>query len=167
MAIIVQQDKAPINWFSVIAWFSVIGIIFSAGYYLFFVRPPLVEFVLPIKFAETATLAKIKFDPNFLIESEVFKVLEKGEYGKISLPSLFGRDNPFLNFAPQIKLSKAPVNIKPSTSTSTATSTQILLPKSSATSSLSLPQTSISVSTSSVPQLPVFIPPVPPSSSPQ
>lgn len=49
MAIVIQEEKAPINWFSVIAIASGIGVIFLSGYYLFFVRPPLIEVVLPIR----------------------------------------------------------------------------------------------------------------------
>ena len=166
MAIIVQQDKEPINWFSVISWAIVIGVIFVSGYYLFFVRPPFVEFVLPIKLVETATLAKIKFDPSFLIESEVFKVLEKGEYGKVVVPSDLGRDNPFLNFAPVIRPGKPGVNIKTTApASSTATSTLILVPppviKSSATSSFNFSP----VPTSSVPELPILIMPILPTST--
>lgn len=164
MAIIVQEEKTPINWLSVISWASVIGIVFISGYYLFFVQPPLVEFVLPIKLSETATLAKIKFDPSFLIESEIYKVLEKGEYGQASVPSNLGRANPFLNFAPIIKPGRTPINIKSATSTSTSTPISAAnMIKLSATSSLS----SSSVSTSTVSQPPFFVPPASPSSSPQ
>lgn len=142
MAIIVQQDKEPINWFSAISWAVVISIIFTSGYYLFFVRPPLVEFILPTKLVETATLAKIKFDSSFLIESDVYKILKKGEYGKVVVPSDLGRDNPFLNLAPVIKPVKTFVNVKP-------------------------PFTPTSTATSSIQQLPVFIPSAPPTSTPQ
>ncbi|MBI2591549.1 MAG: hypothetical protein HYW34_02640 [Candidatus Brennerbacteria bacterium] len=154
MAIIVKQDKEPINWFSVISWAIVIGIIFISGYYLFFVRPPLVDFVLPVKLAETVNLAKIKFDPAFLIESEVYKVLEKGEYGTIPESSGLGKPNPFLNFAPPIKPGRASVNIK--SATSTATSSPVLIAQPPAV-----------FSTSSIPQPPIFTPLVSSSSSPQ
>lgn len=148
MAIIVQEEKNPINWLSVISWASVMGIVFITGYYLFFIQPPLVEFVLPIKLSETATLAKIKFDPGFLIESGIYKVLEKGEYGQAFVPLNLGRANPFLNLSPIIKPGKTSINVKPATST--------------ATSSLNFS----SVPTSSVPQSPIFIPPVLPTSTP-
>lgn len=97
MAIILEEEKTPINWFSVLTTGTFIIFIFFVVYYLFFVQPPLIEKVLPINLLETVSLSQIQFDPGALINSEAFRALHS--FGASpSIPLDLGRANPFLPF---------------------------------------------------------------------
>ena len=96
MAILVEEEKKPKNWFALVAVIIVVGIIFAGVYFVFFQKPEFIEIVAPKQLETISKLSRVKFDPTAVIDSPVFKKLRT--YGSpLTLP-VTGRDNPFLPF---------------------------------------------------------------------
>ncbi len=96
MAIIVRERKATFNWFNLTIWVLVIALIFALVYFLFFKQPEWVEILKPTGSEKATELAKIRFDPDAVIQSEVFKSLQ--QYSAPPTTGEVGRLNPFVPF---------------------------------------------------------------------
>lgn len=96
MAIIIEEQKPPKNWGTVIAISAVIILIFAGVYFLFFKKPMLIEMVAPASLEKTKKLSQLKFDPAGIQNNEVFKSLR--QYTTLPTAGELGRNNPFLPF---------------------------------------------------------------------
>ncbi len=99
MAIVLEEEKKPINWTTIIAIGFIILVIFIGGYYVFFQRPELIEVVAPVELQRISSLSSLQFKPEEVIEAPEFKMLRRYG-GSFSVTSKVGRDNPFepINF---------------------------------------------------------------------
>lgn len=96
MAIIVEQEKKPINWINLIVVVVFVVLIFALVYYVFFKNPEFVETIIPAKLETISSLKEIKVDPN-----PVLGILKKyfiTTYIPESSNSSLGRINPFEPF---------------------------------------------------------------------
>lgn len=96
MAIVIEEQKPPKNWGTVIAISAVIILIFAGVYFLFFKKPILIEMVAPASLEKTKKLSQLKFDPAGIQNNEVFKSLR--QYTTLPTAGELGRNNPFLPF---------------------------------------------------------------------
>ena len=97
MAIIVEQEKKPVNWVGIIGGAVVIVIIFIGTYYLFFKQPSLIEVVVPSSLEPLNQISKVQpLDPTAVINSPSFKALK--DYTVTLPPAVIGRSNPFKPF---------------------------------------------------------------------
>ena len=96
MAIIVEQEKKPVNWFNLIVIAVVVVILFSVVYFIFFSNPQLIDVVVPGNLKSIKQLSEVQVDPT-----PVVTTLNKyfvGNFGaSLSIPTP-GRPNPFLPF---------------------------------------------------------------------
>ncbi len=94
MAIVIEEEKKPVNWFAMIIVFIILGIIGSGSYILFFKKPELIEVVAPSQLQEIDRISALTFDPASVIDSPAFKSLRQyaSEILQVQIP---GRDNPF------------------------------------------------------------------------
>ena len=94
MAIVIQEEKRKINWFGLGVVFLITATAFTLIYYLFFVKPPLIEKVAPPKLQSIKELSSIKLDPNAVINDPRFQTLKiyanQIEIGQV------GKANPFM-----------------------------------------------------------------------
>lgn len=96
MAIVLEQEKHPVNWVSLATAAVVIVSLFAGGYYLFFKKPELIETVTPEPVSDLSTISQIVFDPESVINSPTFKLLRQYETDIVIPPA--GRSNPFRPF---------------------------------------------------------------------
>jgi len=96
MAILVEQEKKPINWFNIIVIAVVIVVLFSVVYFVFFSSPELIDVVVPGNLNSIKELSQVQVDPT-----PVVSTLNKyftGNFGtSLSIPTP-GRSNPFLPY---------------------------------------------------------------------
>lgn len=94
MAIVIKEEKSRINWFTIIVSIFLAAFIGTAIYYLFFISPPLIETVIPIRVQSLSELAQIEFNPQKIFSHPVYGTL------KLFVPSLIvstsTRTNPFI-----------------------------------------------------------------------
>ena len=64
MAIIIEQDKKPVNWFNIIVIAPVIGIVFLVLYFIFFKKPELIDVVVPGDLSNINQLSQVQVDPR-------------------------------------------------------------------------------------------------------
>lgn len=94
MAILVQEEKKPVNWIGMLTVLFVVVAVFVLSYFLFFKRPEVIEQVVPGKFADINKISKVKFDPEAVISSESFQALQN--YAPSFVPrETPGKPNPF------------------------------------------------------------------------
>lgn len=94
MAIIVEEEKKRINWFSLILWASLIGITISMIYYLFFAPTPLIGKVVSQNTQTLKDLSGIKLNPEEVINNPKFQILR--QYINPVEAGSPGKSNPFL-----------------------------------------------------------------------
>jgi hypothetical protein len=94
MAILVEEEKKPVNWVGIATAIIIIGILFFGAYYVFFKDPGVIEGLTAPKDLQNITqLSKTNIDPSKIIQSTEFKNL-KDLADPLVLPSA-GRANPF------------------------------------------------------------------------
>lgn len=102
MAILVEEEKKPVNWITILTLAVVIVGLFGGGYYLFFKQPEKIEVVLPGTFKEISTISSStkNFDPTSVLdpasqerEAKVFALLQNFASALV-LPAT-GKNNPF------------------------------------------------------------------------
>lgn len=93
MAIIVEQEKKPINWVNVLGTIIFIVLIFVLAYYVFFKRPDIVETVIPQKLGTLSSLKEVRVDPAPVLET--LRKYFTTSYVLESYNPAVGRSNPF------------------------------------------------------------------------
>ncbi len=93
MAVIIDEEKKPVNWLMLGIVIAVVVIVFVGGYYLFFKKPELIETVAPQELDRLNSLSQVSFDPAGVLNSSVFKALR--QYTTPPVLPTAGRDNPF------------------------------------------------------------------------
>lgn len=96
MAILVEQEKKPVNWFNVIGIIVLVAVIFAGAYFVFFKKPELIDVVVPGGLSDIKTLSQVQIDPAPVVNS--LKQYFTTNYGSsITIPTP-GRSNPFVPF---------------------------------------------------------------------
>lgn len=96
MAIIIEQDKKPVNWFNIIVVAAIIGIIFLILYFVFFKKPELIDVVVPGSLSNINQLSQVQVDPAPVVNS-LNKYFTNNYGASLEIPTP-GRSNPFLPF---------------------------------------------------------------------
>ncbi len=96
MAIILEEQKNQFPWFLFITLLVIIVVASFAGYYLFIVKPDLVERVLPIHLKDVADLTTMGVDVSTLQQNSAFMALQDHIPTPILREDLFGKANPFV-----------------------------------------------------------------------
>ena len=96
MAIIIEQEKKPVNWFNIIVIAAVIGIIFLVLYFVFFKKPELIDVVVPGNLSNINQLSQVQVDPAPVVNS-LNKYFTNNYGASLEIPAP-GRSNPFLPF---------------------------------------------------------------------
>ncbi len=94
MAIIVEEERKKINWFSLFAIVVVIGVLFAGVYFLLFQKPELIDVVLPSELQGISNISRLSFDPEGVMNSSAFKSLRRYG-GNVQSTQTPGRANPF------------------------------------------------------------------------
>jgi hypothetical protein len=100
MAILVEEEKKPVNWIGLISTIVIVVAVFGGGYYLFFSAPDKIDIVLPDALQGIAPIVDIKFEPKTLLDpasgersAKIFRMLSD-HTSPINIPAP-GKDNPF------------------------------------------------------------------------
>ncbi len=97
MAIVIEEEQShSISLMTLVVWVIVIGVVGTAGYYLFFKNPELISFTAPSGFKNTEAVSKIDLNPEGVVRSPQFQILK--QYVAPPDTSRAGRKNPFLGF---------------------------------------------------------------------
>jgi flagellar basal body-associated protein FliL len=96
MAIMVEQDKKPVNWINVIAIVVFIVLVFAVAYFIFFNKPQLIDVVLPGNLKSINTLSQVQIDPTPVVQS-LQKYFTTNYGSSLTIPTP-GRTNPFTPF---------------------------------------------------------------------
>lgn len=76
MAIVIRDEKQNRSgWFGFGILFVVLAIIGAATYYLFFVKPEIINTVAPVQLQSIDQLAHVNFDPADILGSTFFTTL--------------------------------------------------------------------------------------------
>lgn len=94
MAIILQQEKSPVNWSMVTGVIVVLAIIVGGAYFLFFAPVPGIESIIPSRQQITDELSKVSLDTSTVLGNEEFKRLR--QYSGVPAAGQLGRSNPFV-----------------------------------------------------------------------
>lgn len=96
MAIIVEEEKKPVNWFNVVVAAVIVAVVFAVVYFIFFKNPELIDVVVPGGLNGINQLSQVQVDP-----APVVGTLNKyftGNFGSsLTIPTP-GRPNPFLPY---------------------------------------------------------------------
>lgn len=69
MAIIIEQEKKPINWIGILTGAIIVVALFGGAYYLFFKNPQILETATTGgKLGSVKNITEIKFDPEPIIQ---------------------------------------------------------------------------------------------------
>jgi len=96
MAILIEEDKPPINWVGILTAIVVVAVLFAGVYYIFFKKPQILENIaVPPELKANEPLVGITFDPSPLIErlNKFFR-----QYAETVVIPAAGRENPFSPF---------------------------------------------------------------------
>ncbi|MDI6821158.1 MAG: hypothetical protein QMD65_03210 [Patescibacteria group bacterium] len=96
MAILVEEDKPPVNWVGILTAIIIVVVLFAGGYYVFFKKPQVLENIaVPPELQANQPLVGITFDPSPLIEklNKFFR-----QYAQDIIMPAVGRENPFRPF---------------------------------------------------------------------
>jgi len=93
MALIIEQNKRSINWFGILVFIFLLGVILFGGYFLFFGPTPVIEIIAPVELGTADKIARIKLDAGKIIESPILKSFK--QYGADVGVGNLGRSNPF------------------------------------------------------------------------
>ena len=96
MAIIIEQEKKPINVFNIVAVVVVVAIIFGVVYFIFFSKPELIDVVVPGNLDSIQELSQIQVDATPVVNT-LNKYFTNNYGSSLSIPTP-GRSNPFLPF---------------------------------------------------------------------
>ncbi len=94
MAILMEEEKRKINWFTLAIVVAVVVILGSAIYYIFFVSPSTIEVIIPSRLKLLQETEQLKFDPNEILNNDALKNLKSQVVPVIPEPA--GNSNPFL-----------------------------------------------------------------------
>ncbi|MDP3014866.1 MAG: hypothetical protein Q8N28_00355 [bacterium] len=94
MAIVIQEERKKINWFVLSAILLIAATIVGVIYYLFFVKPSLIEKVAPLKLQSIKEISSIKLDPGAVIDNPRFQILK--QYAHPIEIGPVGKSNPFI-----------------------------------------------------------------------
>jgi uncharacterized membrane protein YukC len=94
MAIVIEEEKREINWFSIGIIILIISTVIIAAYYLFFAPVPFIEKIAPARLQSLQDLSMIKLEPEAIVSSPNFQILRRYvnpiEIGPV------GKNNPFV-----------------------------------------------------------------------
>lgn len=102
MAILIEQDKKPVNWVGIFTGILAAVGIFGAVYYFFFKQPERIDVLLPGSIKEISTISSStkNFDPNSILDpnsgsrdAKIFSLLDNFT-SQLSYPTP-GKNNPF------------------------------------------------------------------------
>ncbi len=96
MAILIEEEKRPVNWLAIFIVIFVMSIIGFGTYYLFFAETPAIEIILPANLQSANQITNIAVDPAKVLTSDAFKSLKP--HGQEANVGQTGRANPFLPF---------------------------------------------------------------------
>ncbi len=96
MAIIVEQEKKPVNWVNVVAIVVFVVLVFAVAYFVFFNKPELIDVVLPGGLRNINTLSQVQVDPSPVVTT-LQKYFTTNYNSPITIPTP-GRTNPFAPF---------------------------------------------------------------------
>ncbi len=96
MAIIIEQDKKPVNWFNIIVVAVVVAIIFAIVYFILFNKPELIDVVVPGNLSNINQLSQVQVDPTPVVNT-LNKYFTNNYGSSLNVPTP-GRPNPFLPF---------------------------------------------------------------------
>ena len=94
MAIIVEEERPGIKITSVLMWLTVLAVVASIVYYIFFAQPQIVDIAVPAEFQNINNLSAIDLNPEEVIGSSAFQSLK--QYVTPPQPGNTGRINPFV-----------------------------------------------------------------------
>lgn len=94
MAIVVEEERPQINITQALMWLTVLAIVGSAIYYIFFAKPEIVDVAVPTAFKNLDPLAQVNLNPEDLLNDPSFQSLK--EYVTLPEPGNAGRINPFI-----------------------------------------------------------------------
>ncbi len=94
MALIIEQNKRSVNWFGILVFLFLLGVIFGGGYFLFFGPTPAIEIIAPVQLDAADKIAQVKLDAAGVVNSPVLKNFR--QYGTAPGVGSLGRSNPFL-----------------------------------------------------------------------
>ncbi|HEY4499937.1 MAG TPA: hypothetical protein VJH70_02315 [Candidatus Paceibacterota bacterium] len=94
MAIVLQEEKSPINWTMTVGIILTLAVLIGGAYVLFFAPVPQIESILPKSQQVTEELAKVSLDPAVVLGKEEFKRLR--QYSGVPVTGQLGRNNPFV-----------------------------------------------------------------------
>jgi hypothetical protein len=96
MAIVVEQEKKPVNWINIAGITVFVLFVFALAYYLFFKKPESIEVVLPSKLQTIDSISKIQVDATPVVNN-----LNKyfiTNFSSETATSEAGRENPFVPY---------------------------------------------------------------------
>ncbi len=96
MAIIVEQEKKPVNWFNIAIVTVFVVVLFLLMYFIFFKKPELVEVVVPAKLQNLSQISQAQLDPTPVV-NELNQYFSNNTSQSVSIPTP-GRSNPFQPF---------------------------------------------------------------------
>ncbi len=96
MAIFVEQEKKPVNWFNVIGIIVLVAVIFAGAYFVFFKKPQLIDVVIPGGLSDIKTLSQVRIDPSPVVQT-LQKYFTTNYGSSVTVPAP-GRTNPFVPF---------------------------------------------------------------------
>ncbi len=96
MAILIEEEKRPVNWLAILMAIFIMAVLGAGTYYLFFAPTPAIEIILPATLQSANQITNIAADPATVLTSEAFKSLKV--YGREPSVGQTGRANPFLPF---------------------------------------------------------------------
>lgn len=94
MAILVEEEKKPVNWIGIITALFIVVAVFVLAYFLFFKKPEIIDQVTPKSLESINQISKIKFDPEGVVNSPTFNSL-KNTAPQIIPRETPGKQNPF------------------------------------------------------------------------
>jgi uncharacterized membrane protein len=94
MAILVEEEKRPVNWIGIITAIFIVVAVFVLAYFLFFKKPEIIDQVTPTGLSSINEISKIKFDPEAVVNSPTFNSL-KDSTPKLTPRETPGKQNPF------------------------------------------------------------------------
>ena len=96
MAIMVEQDKKPINWINAVAIVVFVALVFAVAYFILFNKPQFIDVVLPGSLSNIKTLSQVQVDPTPVVNS-LQKYFTTNYGSSLTIPTP-GRTNPFAPF---------------------------------------------------------------------
>lgn len=95
MAIIIKEERKPVNWFALAIIAVVLLVVFFGSYFIFFQKPELIDVVIPNELQEISRISQLSFDPEGIMSSPAFQSLRKYT-DAIPHTQTPGRENPFI-----------------------------------------------------------------------